>query len=131
MTSAKKNLIDESKDSVHQFIDEWVAGRIDLPVCPCGSAELYEAYCIFCRINGESRPRPSRAFVGSIRHMPRWEYGEEARFDKNEKRIVRGTVTPPEEILNKHESIKPEEKIKARWLTDCCEKFKNALDALK
>lgn len=130
MTQAKRNLIDESKDSVHQFIDEWVAGRLELPVGPCGSAELYEAYCIFCRINGESRPRPSRSFVGSIRHIPRWTYAEESRFDGS-KKIVRGTVTPPDDLLTKHYSAKPETDNKAKWLTTWCEKFKNALGELK
>lgn len=130
MTKAKRDLIDVSMDSVQQFIDEWVAGRTDLPVCPAGSAEFYEAYCWFCRINGESRPRPSKNFIGTVRHMPRWTYAEENRFDGS-KKIVRGTVTPPQDILEKYDTTKKESETKAKWLTDSCENFKSKLESLK
>lgn len=130
MTKAKADLIEVSKDSVQQFIDEWVEGRLELPICPCGSAELYEAYCMFCRINGESRPRPSKSFIGSIKHIPRWNYGEENRFDGTRK-IVRGTVTPPLEVLEASGTAKRPEENKANWLTDHCQKFKESLEALK
>lgn len=130
MTKAKADLIEVSKDSVQQFIDEWIEGRLELPICPCGSAELYEAYCMFCRINGESRPRPSKSFIGSIKHIPRWNYGEENRFDGTRK-IVRGTVTPPLEVLEASGTAKRPEENKANWLTDHCQKFKESLEALK
>lgn len=132
MTTAKRNLIDESKDSVQQFIDEWVAGRLDLPICPCGSSELYEAYCIFCRQNGERSPRPSRSFVGCIRHIPRWEYREETWIVDNIKKTKRGAIFPPSEVLVKAESaLKEGMETRAAWLTDQCEKFRLALEKLK
>lgn len=130
MTKAKRDLIDVSMDSVQQFIDEWVAGRLELPVCPAGSAEFYEAYCWFCRVNGESRPRPSKNFIGTVRHMPRWTYAEENRFIGS-KKIVRGTVTPPLDVLEKNQNAKSDSETKAKWLTDCCEKFAEALELLK
>ncbi len=130
VTRAKRDLIDISRDSVQMFIDEWVSGRLDLPVGPAGSAELYEAYCWFCRVNGENRPRAARQFIGSVKHLHGWEYGEENRMEGS-RRVVRGTVTPPVVILDKHNSRKPDELNKAAWLTLHCEKFKNALESVK
>lgn len=132
MTQAKRNLIDESKDSVNQFLDDWIAGRLDLPICPCGSSELYEAYCIFCRQNGERSPRPSKAFVGSIRHTPRWEYREETWIVDKVKKTKRGAIFPPAEVLEKEKNaLKIGMEARAEWLTDQCEKFRLALEKLK
>lgn len=132
LTKAKSNLIDESKDSVQQFIDEWVAGRLDLPVCPCGSSELYEAYSIFCRQNGERSPRPSRSFVGAIRHIPRWEYREESWIVNEIKPTKRGAIFPPMEILQKKgTALKDGVEQRSKWLTNQCESFRLALEKLK
>ena len=130
MTRAKQDLIESGKDSVQGFIDDWVAGKLDLPVCPCGSAELYEAYCLYCRIHGEARARSSKHFIGAIKHAPRWSYGEVKRLDGS-KKVVRGTVTPPSGDLETHGTAQPSTETQEQWLTRCCEKFKKALELLK
>lgn len=130
MTRAKQDLIAIGMDSVQQFIDEWVNGRLELPIGPAGSKELYDAYCWFCRENGESRPRPAKVFIGSIKHLPRWLYGEENRF-AGSKKVVRGTVIPPDELLAKHDTAKSDTEQKATWLTRTCQAFSEALEQLK
>lgn len=130
MTRAKRNLIDISRDSVQMFVDEWMAGSLDLPIGPAGSAELYQAYIWFCRINGENRPRASRQFIGTVKHQPHWEYGEEARLEGS-RRVIRGTVIPPAEILTKHQSARGDTESKSAWLTTHCEKFRKALEEIR
>ncbi len=145
MTKAKQDLIDQGKDSPQQFFDDWVEGRLDLPVCPCGSQELYEAYAWYCRKTGEPRIQSIKKFIGAIKHTPGWTFSPESRRHpdgkidekgtpdtKGNKPILlvnRATVIPPDDLMEK--CYKQESKRKEDWLTNTCLKFFEALEALK
>jgi putative DNA primase/helicase len=130
ITKAKQDLIEIGMDSVQQFIGEWISGRLDMPVCPVGSKDLYETYCWFCRVNGERSARSSKQFIGTIKHLPRWNYGEENRF-AGTKKVVRGTIIPPDEVLAKYETGKQDTEQRAAWLTRTCQTFTEAMEQLQ
>lgn len=81
MTRSKRELIHRNKESVDLFLEDWQAGDIDdLPFCPCGSSDLYDAYAKWCRRFGVKNPRPSNQFTGDIIKMPGWFYGHKDRY---------------------------------------------------
>lgn len=81
MTRSKRELIHRNKESVDLFIEDWQAGDIDdLPFCPCGSSDLYDAYAKWCRRFGVKNPRPANQFSGDIIKMPGWYYGHRDRY---------------------------------------------------
>ncbi|MCX7178960.1 MAG: DUF5906 domain-containing protein, partial [Proteobacteria bacterium] len=73
MTAAKLSLIDLSLPSELRFVNEWIGGDTPWPVCPCLAGDLYAAYLKWCRVNGESRPRPSNHFHGAVGRLKGWE----------------------------------------------------------
>lgn len=131
MTRAKRDLIEYGMDSVQQFTEEWLSERLGLPVCPCGSSELYSAYVIFCRINGEKSCRNAKQFVGTIRHQRGFTYGEET-WTVGIKQTKRGAIIPPPEILQRKSiefAIGTE--TRSAWMTRHCKEFSDALELMK
>lgn len=72
-TEAKRNLIEQSSSTEIRFINDWLLGDLNLPICPCFSADLYDAYARWCRRNGDFKARNSSAFFGTIHHLPGWK----------------------------------------------------------
>ncbi|MDQ5982860.1 MAG: putative primase/helicase, partial [Patescibacteria group bacterium] len=70
---AKQRLMMLSSPSEVRFATEWITGDLGLPVCPALAGDVYAAYLRWCRTNGESRPRPSNHFHGSLAHLSGWE----------------------------------------------------------
>ena len=66
MTRSKQDLIDINLDSTDRFIQEWLEGELEFPVCPVLSEDLYKAYSDYCKKNGVIRPRDMGQFVGNI-----------------------------------------------------------------
>lgn len=124
MTEAKKRLIDLSAGSEIRFAFDWIEGETGLPVCPCKSPDLYEAYQAYCRRNGESRPRTAAQFFSQLTH-----HG----FKKKKARIyesAHSTQSIPANILfppDENISAKPANETDTAWLTRCCKKFNEAL----
>ncbi len=129
MTEAKQKLMLLSSPSEIRFVSEWITGDIGLPVLPCLASDLYAAYLKWCRANGESRPRPSNQFHGAINHLNGWEK-KKARIYTSETAATtdpRPMVFPPQSNIEAAgNSQKPGTHI-ARWLTDCANKFTEAL----
>ena len=139
MTQAKKNLVALSQASEIRFVNDWITGDWILPVCPCLSSDLYAAYLKWCRINGESRPRPSNQFFGAITHQQGWEK-KKARYyagvasDTCENRPV---VFPPDYLLESVNVPGPDEKSvpllsrrigrETVWLGECVRRFSDAI----
>lgn len=129
MTEAKKSLIALSAPSEIRFVSDWIAGDTGLPICPCLAADLYAAYLKWCRLNGETRPRPSNQFHGAVARLPGW--------DKKKCRIYpsptandtvgKPLVIPPNSVLADAGTAMAEGKSMARWLTDCVDTFSNAI----
>lgn len=130
MTRAKQDLIDINLDSSEQFIDEFLAGELDLPVCPCLSEHFYEAYMHWCKRNGVFRPRELRQFVGSIIKMIGWERKkpmlyEDYNFSGSPKLQRRVIYPPPQNYADKHQ--KQADQTEAKWVSGCVLDFKEAL----
>lgn len=128
MTQAKKNLVALSQASEIRFVNDWITGDWILPVCPCLSADLYAAYLKWCRINGESRPRPSNQFFGAIAHQQGWEK-KKARYYPSEGAVGTETkpiVFPPAHVLQAAESENPG-KSEPVWLGECVRRFSDAI----
>lgn len=137
MTSAKRDLIDISRDSADRFLQEWREGDLGLPFCPCGSADLYRAYLDWCRRNGERMPRPENQFSGNVLKLPGWVKDRKdiyltLHYVKPAKR--QRMVVPSSESLEEAAKagvddlrIKPGQN-QTEWLTDCYLAFHSALD---
>lgn len=133
MTSAKADLIEIGKDSVQQFIDEWTGGKLNLPVCPAGSSDLFDAYLGYCRDANETRPRNAKQFIGAVKYLTDWRYAEEDRLI-GDKTVKRGVVTPPADLIRIWGDVDMRKGVvesKKVWLTRCCNAFKDALDIRK
>lgn len=134
LTSAKQDLINLGKGSEERFVDEWVNGDLEHPVCPCASADLYRAYHKWCRNNGVSHPREMNQFIGYLGKTPGWVTGERGRVRVFKDLLYSGeplqqrAVIPPENVLQKHKKNNTEGKIKIQWLTDCFLAFRETLD---
>ena len=129
MTEAKQKLIALSAASETRFASEWILGDLGLPICPCLSSDLYAAYLKWCRINGESRPRPSNQFFGAIAHQAGWEK-KKARIYPSETATQtepRPIVFPPGHVLEAAGTSQPAGMQVSQWLTECVNKFTNAV----
>jgi putative DNA primase/helicase len=129
MTRAKENLININAESTEQFIDEWMTGELDLPICPCQSEHLYDAYVKWCKRNGVFRPREIRQFIGFIINLKGWERKrpllyEDYRFSGSPKTQRRVIYPPPENYGEKYKD--KTNKKEAVWVSECVLDFKNA-----
>lgn len=136
MTEAKRELIDISRDSVDRFLIEWQAGDLDLPFCPCSSADLYRAYLGYCRANGERMPRPENHFAGHIIKLPGWvkahkdvwmesQYG--AREKKRQRMILPSAAALESAPAGGVDFRRKDGEDQAEWLTPCFFAFRSAL----
>lgn len=69
MTRSKQDLIALNLESTDKFIQEWLDGDLDIPICPCVSEDLYRAYTRFCEVNGVRNRRELNQVLGSIVKM--------------------------------------------------------------
>jgi phage/plasmid-associated DNA primase len=128
MTAAKQALIGLSKGSEARFIDAWIEGDLELPVCPCKSTDLYAKYLSWCKRNGEFKPRPSSQFFGWIGNMPGWDKRKARHYRDLSSTEAQNSpiVTPPLEILQASGFAPPAgESSRTRWLTECVVRFAN------
>jgi putative DNA primase/helicase len=130
MTQAKEKLIALSSPSEIRFATEWITGELGLAVCPCLAGDLYAAYLKWCRINGESRPRPSNQFHGAIGHQVGWEK-KKARIYPNDHTTEtepKPIVFPPEKVLQQYGTGRNAVKKEPQWLTECVRSFKKTMN---
>ncbi len=128
MTEAKKKLIALSQASEIRFVNDWITGDTGLPICPCLSTDLYAAYLKWCRLNGESRPRPSNQFYGAIEHQQGWEK-KKAKLYLRETDInttARPVVIPPQHVLDAANCPAPTPGKETTWLGECIRRFADA-----
>lgn len=131
MTKAKEDLIHLSSPSDVRFIAEWIAGDTDLPICPCLSMDLYAAYLKWCRTHGENHPRPDNQFHGTVRNTPGWRDSKKPlpiyRNLNSAETHNKPIITPPDSVLVKSGTAKPEGKSVVVWRTEGVFKFSNAI----
>jgi putative DNA primase/helicase len=134
MTKAKEDLININAESTDQFIEEWTTGEIGLPICPCQSEHLYDAYIKWCKKNGVFRPREMRQFIGFIIKINGWERKRPMLYDdyhfagtpKTQKRVI----CPPIQFCEEKYKDKAN-KSESAWFSECVLDFKNAVDDKK
>ena len=120
MTAAKQKLMELSKPSNQRFIDDWVNGETEYPVCPCLSSDLYEAYTRWCRKNGESKPRPANHFAIALERKDGWEKKKARVYqtvDCYGDSIPKTLIMPPQTILERNHTARQESQSMAQWLT--------------
>lgn len=129
MTVAKQKLIALSAASEVRFINDWITEELGYPVAPCLSADLYAAYLKYCKINGETRPRPSNQFHGAVAHMPGWDkrkariYPHQGAMSTEPKPIT----FPPEHVMSACGTAMQPGANSTQWLTDCVANFREKL----
>lgn len=138
MTQAKRNLIELSLSSEDAFLNEWIGGRTEHPVCPCYTRDLYRAYVAWCRLTGESRARNERSFVASVKKRKGWEILE-WRVARDEMNPGKSTNTPmvalPEQAMadaaarGEADLRRSAEQTIQKWATECFFTFRRSLSA--
>ena len=129
MTTAKQSLIDLSLPSEFRFINDWIGGDLDLPVCPCLATDLYATYLRWCRTNGEQRPRASNHFFNPVSRLPGWTK-KKCRIYPNEEAtstVPKEMVIPGPDVLKKSGHAQPETVGPVQWLTGCARRFSAAI----
>jgi putative DNA primase/helicase len=141
LTTAKRDVIDISMDSIERFIRDWQDGAIafteskPLPFGPAGSGDLYSAYTRWCKREGVFKPRESNQFVGHLAKLPRWNRGLYDRYESlNSSTSTRCRfVIPSDEAMQVSikeggdDFRKKPAQTKTQWLTECFFDFHNAL----
>lgn len=142
MTQAKADLIAVSAGNAQRFVSEWLGGDIyfdgrRLPVCPCGSSDLYAAYIKWCRDNGVRNPRESNQFASEIAKLPGWWRGLKDRLENlNDPRSAKRWrfIIPSADVLNAGARLpgatdyrKTAEETDTHWLGACFLAFREAL----
>ncbi|HOT98554.1 MAG TPA: DUF5906 domain-containing protein [bacterium] len=142
MTQAKADLIAVSAGNAQRFVSEWLAGDIyfdgrRLPVCPCGSSDLYTAYLKWCRDNGVRNPRESNQFASEIAKLPGWWRGLKDRLENlHDPRSAKRWrfIIPSADVLNAGARLpgatdyrKTAEETDTHWLGACFFAFREAL----
>jgi putative DNA primase/helicase len=131
MTDAKQALIALSSPSEQRFVLDWIGGDLGLPIGPALSADVYSAYLRWCRANGESRPRPSNQFAGTIERMSGWVkrkvdvYPDDTYTGSPRRQWV---VFPPEHAMQLAGTALPEGHSQTRWVSDSALAFRKAGD---
>ena len=142
MTQAKADLIAVSAGNAQRFVSEWLGGDIyfdgrRLPVCPCGSSDLYAAYLKWCRDNGVRNPRESNQFASEIAKLPGWWRGLKDRLENlHDPRSAKRWrfIIPSADVLNAGARLpgatdyrKTPEETDTHWLGACFFAFREAL----
>lgn len=70
MTKAKADLIELSLDSTERFWGEWLARLVPLPLTPCRTEDLYDAYRHWCHRQGIAKPAQLSTFIGNCAKRP-------------------------------------------------------------
>lgn len=129
MTDAKRQLIDLSLPSEIRFINDWAGGDTPWPVSPCLAADFYAVYLRWCRLNGESRPRPSNQFHGAVGRLPGWSKKKTRVYDNPScagQSAPKPVIVPPDTVLQAAGNAQPPGEDATAWLTRCCIRFSNA-----
>lgn len=130
LTQSKTDLININLESGDRFMEEWLAGEIDVPVCPVISEDLYYCYKKWCERNGVSRPRELNQIVGNIVKIAGWSRARprifsDYHFTKNTDK-QRSVIIPPPH-LHSEKQKKGADLTETQWLTTCCLDFSTAL----
>ena len=69
MTQAKEDLIDISLGGSERFVNEWAAKMLPLPLVPCRSEDLYDAFRHWCQRNGAKSPQLSTFVAEAVKRL--------------------------------------------------------------
>jgi putative DNA primase/helicase len=142
-TQAKRDLMDVGAGNVQRFIRAWLGGDIHingavLPVCPCGSSDLYRAYTHWCRDDGVRNPREQNQFTGELAKLPGWEKGHKDRYDNADcvgKPSRQRFMLPSATVLDQWaragqvDTRRRDDETQTQWLTRCFFAFADVIGA--
>lgn len=136
MTNSKADLIALGVGSEERFIDEWRAGEIGKPFCPCASSQLYAAYKTWAAANGVPRIRESNQFFGFVAKMPGWQKNHKDVYENTHYRgsTKRQRMVVPSDadmaaaatVPGSDDYRRREDQTQAQWLTDCYFAFQSS-----
>lgn len=130
MTDSKVKLIAISAPSEIRFVNDFLLGDLGLPVLPCIAGDFYEAYLKWCRKNGETRPRPSNQFHGSVSNLRDWEKRRTKVYpnEHSTQSVARYVVYPPAQAVEANGNGQTLGTNTAKWVSECCIKFRQSLE---
>jgi len=107
--------------SAVRFTMAWLSGELDMPVICCAGADLYKAYCDWCRQQAEPWPLSHNLFSRDIKPMPGLCNGIKAIRKDDEMMTIR--VVLPDSDLPEHGTPMCD------WLAQRVPEFKEALES--
>jgi len=107
--------------SAVRFTMAWLSGELDMPVICCAGADLYKAYCDWCRQQAEPWPLSHNLFSRDIKPMPGLWNGVKAIRKDDEMMTIR--VVLPDSDLPEHGTPM------CNWLARRVPEFKEALES--
>lgn len=124
-TSAKRDLIDINRKSPELFWLAWSSGEIDLPYCPCSTAQAYRAYTKWCQRIGDRFPFKQNLFTRNL-----------LRISEGEGKPMREKVMSPRDDMGAYKAIRmlltlpeqpPADRRAGEWAGECRDAFEAVL----
>jgi putative DNA primase/helicase len=123
-TTAHRELIALGMSAERRFFLCWQAEDTPLPFGCCRAIDLYDAFCIWARINGERFVPNSTTFGTAVgRWVPKKSRRKIPLFDKKAKAMVKTQAIIY--FVGEQQALEPAQEL--QWLSDECQKFHDAL----
>ena len=94
------------------------------------SPDVYAAYLRWCRVNGESRPRPSNHFAGALERLGGWYKKRVEVYDNTDYMgtpTVKAVIFPPDNALQAAGTAPTEGHSLRRYVTQMVCRFADSL----
>jgi putative DNA primase/helicase len=124
MTAAKQDLIELGLDSTERFYEEWVRHHLPLPIVPCRSEDLFDAYKHWSMRNGVHKSAQLSTFLGNTAKRP-------GAAKRRKRHFVMGSDVAEEQSTCVFPPGFDPDAIAKRDLSDHIDNFADSLDRWK
>ena len=125
------NVTTLGQTSIEQFFSAWTTGAdLQLPIVPCRSSDLYQAYCRYCEYH-KIKERPHIYLNGFLLAQNKWEI-KQCKLthweDKREITTIERVVFPPENLVPY--CARDKGRLREDYIPASIKKFKQRLDRI-
>lgn len=122
MTKSKRKLIRLSQPNWETFYDDWKDGELDIPYCTCLTADLYHAYTMWCKQNGERSTSKTKimTYIGRREIKGRYHYKMPSIIGTKQASII--CINQPQSFPHGKHATQQE------WMGACIHHFKLAIN---
>jgi len=117
-SSAKAELIQLGLRPAERFVREWVEGLINLPMRPCSSEQLFQAFRRWCTLNGVKWSGEKASFTATVKRTP----GAPLDYVQTHRLLPAGGRQPMRCFVPRGTGPLDQQSMEA-WLTECEKAF--------